>query len=293
MRLHTLHLRRRANGRAHSLFTPVRSHHLGFPGLVLDPLFEGEGDGGGGGGGVGGGNGDGAGGKTFTQEDVNRIVANRIADERRRGNIKPEEREELAALRSTVQQAELATAEKEKNWGLAKESLIKSHNAAMDSLNGTVVSLRSRLYDVTVRQRIEAAASALATDPTDISALLKDRVKFNDKDEPVVYDEHGNPAFVNGIPMTPEQMVTAYLAQPAKAHLRKATQRKPSDAGDGASGADDKPGGGDGNKTAEVVKLEKELAEAEKAAGSSHQAADITRVLSLERQLAEARKKKA
>lgn len=228
---------------------------------LMQPLMEEPGDGG------GNGNGNGDADRKFTQADLDRVVQTRLAEERRRGNIKPEEVEELANLRTFKTEKERKEAEAAQNYELAKKSLEDAHKLTVQQLTGKISSLTDRYSNLTIKQRIEATAAPSVNDPTEISALLSGRVKLDDDFNPIVLDEHNKPAFVNGVAMTVEQLVVAFLANPAKKHLLRPTQQKPPNANNGENTGDE----GDGTITdADQKELNRLKGDWDKATKNAH-----------------------
>lgn len=264
--------------------------------LMLQVLMYPEGDGGGdgsnGGGGGGGQGGSGRrdgdrgnrdGDKVFTQDELNKIVQDRINEERRRGNIRPEEREELTRLKDEAAARAVKDAEAQRNYEEAKKSLETGYQAKLTAAEQAQQRLRDRLEDVTIRQSIESIAAKSVHDASEVSTLLRTRVKLNDDLVPVVVKADGKTIeHVNGEPMTVEQLVTSFLARPDKKHLLRATQSKPAGSGEGDSTSDE-GGAGDDADSKELKALKDDYDAKFKAAQNTSNPTAITTAVTAER----------
>jgi hypothetical protein len=258
--------------------------HLAFLLYLGGILMEGEDDGGGGGGADKGDKGS-KGGKTFTQEELDAIVAREKKSVAKRYEGVDDRLKRLDELEAHEKERANKDLEDRKQYDAALKSKDEHWTGVVNQERQRTEKVLGKYKEVAVNREIENAAYKLkANNPAQVSKLLNDRVRVNEDLEVTVLGEDGEPAFINGKPMTPEQLVLAFRNDPQNKHHFAATQHKPADAdkgGDaGDDGGDDKDGG-----TPEIRKAEKALKEARELAARTHSIQHMSNVLTLERQL--------
>jgi hypothetical protein len=210
-----------------------------------------------------GGTGGGTGGadKTFTQADVDRIVGERLKEERDRkqapAGMSAEEKAEFDRLKKAENDRKQKDLEEKGRYDAALKSKDDEFETERKTWREEKQTLQSVLHERTVRAALIAAASAAgAHKPSQIADLLERRVKLTDTFTPEVLDAKGKPAFKSGEPMTVDMLVAAYLDE--EPHLRKPS-------GTGGSGSQggkstDADGASDeGIVDADVAKAQKAL----------------------------------
>lgn len=193
--------------------------------------------------------------KTYTQAEVDAMLQERLTGAIRKatGETKAQLEAELNELRSKVTKYEQTEAEKKGDYTKALQAQEKSirdeYAPKLKAHEETISGLTGKLRDRTVSQvLIAAAASGNAHAPKEVAALLDKFIALDDKFDATVVDLSGNPRFINGAPMSPEQLVAEYLQQ--HPHHVKATQQHP---GGGAGGGAAK----NGAEAGEIEQLEK------------------------------------
>jgi hypothetical protein len=107
--------------------------------------------------------------------------------------------------------------EYEKALASQRESLEKEWTPKLTAEQERATSWLSKLRENVVGLRLSDAAGKLnAVNPAQVRQLLDAHLKLDDNHDPIVVDDAGNPRFVGGKPMTPDQLVKEFLdAQPA------------------------------------------------------------------------------
>lgn len=141
---------------------------------------------------------------TFTQEDVDKIVAKRLKQvQKKYDGIDVNEYRELKGLQERVEEQELMD---RKDF----ESLLKKTKTKYDDELST---LKSQLESVKIDGAlIDAASKQKGIAPEQISKLLRDNVKLNSEGEVVISDADGQVRYTDeATPMTVEQLVSEFL----------------------------------------------------------------------------------
>lgn len=165
--------------------------------------------------------------KTFTQEELDRIVADRVARTKRQFE-KRLDGIDIDEARNILQERENAQIEKQKERG-EYEALLKQ---MADKHSQETAALKSQLERTLVDGALLSAASkANAVSPDQVSALLRSSVALSEDNTVEVYDSNGTPRYNDsGNLLSVEELVTDFLT--ANPHFVKATA-----GGAGSSGA--------------------------------------------------------
>jgi hypothetical protein len=165
--------------------------------------------------------------KTFTQEELDRIVADRIARQQRQFEKKLEgiDLDEARSLLSERQSAEI---EKQKERG-EFESILKQTVEKKDQEIGAYkAKLEQTLVDGSL---LSAAAKNGAVSPEQVSQLLRGSVSLSEDGTVEVFDKNGTPRYNDkGELLTVEELVADFLT--TNPHFVKASQ-----GGAGSAGA--------------------------------------------------------
>lgn len=165
--------------------------------------------------------------KTFTQDEVDRIVADRIARQQRQFDKKLEGID-LNEVRDLLSQREKAQMEEQKQRG-DYEAIIKQMS---DKHSERESALKSQLERTLVDGALLTAASRLnAVSPDQVSALLRSSVTLSEDNTVEVFDKNGTPRYNDsGNLLSVDELVAEFLT--ANPHFVKASA-----GGAGSSGA--------------------------------------------------------
>jgi hypothetical protein len=145
----------------------------------------------------------------LSQEDVNRIVAERVARERSKFEKK------YSGVDLDHYQTLVEAEEQRKQQELEKrgeyERLLKEQ---AEKFNGRIQQYESELHTIKVDGTLLNEASSLkAVNPNQVVQLLKGNVKLNEAGGVDVVDAEGNVRYDdNGNPLTPKALVSSFLA---------------------------------------------------------------------------------
>ena len=165
--------------------------------------------------------------KTFTQEELDRIVADRIARQQRQFDKKLEgiDLDEARSLLSERQNAEI---EKQKRAGEFENILKQTVEKKDQEINAYKQRLEQTLVDGTL---LSAAAKNNAVSPEQVSQLLRGSVSLSEDGTVEVFDKNGTPRYNDkGELLTVEELVADFLT--TNPHFVKASQ-----GGAGSAGA--------------------------------------------------------
>jgi hypothetical protein len=165
--------------------------------------------------------------KTFTQEELDRIVADRIARQQRQFDKKLEgiDLDEARSLLSERQSAEI---EKQKERGEFESILKQTVEKKDQEINAYKQRLEQTLVDGTL---LSAAAKNNAVSPEQVSQLLRGSVSLSEDGTVEVFDKNGTPRYNDqGELLTVEELVADFLT--TNPHFVKASQ-----GGAGSAGA--------------------------------------------------------
>jgi hypothetical protein len=165
--------------------------------------------------------------KTFTQEELDRIVADRVARQQRQFEKKLEgiDLDEARQLLSERQSAEI---EKQKERGEFENILKQTVEKKDQEIGAYKVRLEQTLVDGAL---LSAAAKNSAVSPEQVSQLLRGSVSLSEDGTVEVFDKNGTPRYNDkGELLTVEELVADFLT--TNPHFVKASQ-----GGAGSAGA--------------------------------------------------------
>lgn len=165
--------------------------------------------------------------KTFTQEELDRIVADRVARQQRQFEKKLEgiDLDEARQLLSERQSAEI---EKQKERGEFENILKQTVEKKDQEISAYKARLEQTLVDGTL---LSAAAKNGAVSPEQVSQLLRGSVALSEDGTVEVFDKNGTPRYNDkGELLTVEELVADFLT--TNPHFVKASQ-----GGAGSAGA--------------------------------------------------------
>jgi len=173
--------------------------------------------------------------KTFTQDELDRIVADRVAREQRKfdkklSGVDIDEAKELLA------QKEAAELERQKERGEFDNILKKT----VEKKDMEIQSYKSKLQQTLVDGAILGAASNNnAVNPNQVSQLLKTNTRLSDDGNVEVLDDNGTPRYNDsGDLLSVNEMVAEFLT--VNPHMVKASQGGTGSMGN-AGGSTQKP----------------------------------------------------
>ena len=173
--------------------------------------------------------------KTFTQEELDRIVADRVAREQRKfdkrlSGVDLDEAKELLAKK------EAAELERQKERGESDKVLKQT----VEKKDAEIQSYKSKLQQTLVDGAILGAASNNnAVNPNQVSQLLKDQTRLSDEGTVEVLDANGVPRYNDsGDLLSVNEMVAEFLT--VNPHMVKASQGGTGSMGN-AGGSTQKP----------------------------------------------------
>ena len=143
-------------------------------------------------------------GKMFTQQQLDEIVAKRVAQTKAKYSYEPDEVAELRKFRDSVEEEQL----------IKRQDFDKVLAKHKEKSSSEINSLRTELTNIKVDGALVSAASKSgAIAPDHVAALLKTQVKLDDAGKAVVIDADGNQRYTEDAePMTIEQLTEEFLA---------------------------------------------------------------------------------
>ncbi len=173
--------------------------------------------------------------KTFTQEELDRIVADRVAREQRKFEKKIAGID-LDEAKDLIAQRESAELERKKERG-EFDSILKQ---TIEKKDLEIHSYKSKLQETLVDGAILGAASNNnAVNPNQVSQLLKAYTRLSEDGMVEVLDDNGTPRYNDsGDLLSVNEMVTEFLT--ANPHMVKASQGGTGSMGN-AGGSTQKP----------------------------------------------------
>jgi len=146
--------------------------------------------------------------KMFTQEDIDKIVRDRLDRERKRFE-KKFEGVDVDAYRQLMEQQEAEQVEQQKQRG-EFEKVLKS---TVDKKDAAIQDLQSQLTQIKVDGSLLNSASARrAVNPQQVSELLRGKVRLGDTGDAEVLDSNGAVRYnEEGLPMSVDQLVEEFL----------------------------------------------------------------------------------
>ena len=173
--------------------------------------------------------------KTFTQEELDRIVADRVAREQRKFD-KRLSGVDLDEAKDLLAKKEAAELERQKERGEFDKVLKQT----VEKKDMEIQSYKSKLQQTLVDGAILGAASnSNAVNPTQVSQLLKDQTRLSDDGTVEVLDANGVPRYNDsGDLLSVNEMVAEFLT--VNPHMVKASQGGTGSMGN-AGGSTQKP----------------------------------------------------
>jgi hypothetical protein len=146
--------------------------------------------------------------KTFTQEDVDRILKDRLDRERKRFE-KKFEGVDIDRYRQLAEKEENERIEQQKQRGEFEE-ILKSTVQKKDS---TISDLQRQLTEIKVDGNLlNAASSARAINPQQVVSLLKNQVRLGETGEAEIVDNNNNVRYTDqGTAMTVNDLVKEFI----------------------------------------------------------------------------------
>lgn len=173
--------------------------------------------------------------KTFTQEEVNQILEQRLARERKRFEKQTAgiDLDEAKRALEEKQNAELEAAKQRGEF----EKVLKETVGKKDQ---TIQSLQERLHQIQVDGALlNAASSQSAVSPEQVSALLRNNIRLGDDGNVEVLDKSGTVRYNDkGELLTVNELMSEFLT--ANPHFVRATPGGSGSTG-GAGGSTQKP----------------------------------------------------
>ena len=148
--------------------------------------------------------------KTFTQEEVDRIVRERLVREQKRFE-KKYDGIDVDRYRQLLEKDEAERLEQQKQRGEFEE-ILKTTVAKKDA---QYRELQNQLTQIKVDGNLLSAASARrAINAQQVSALLRNQVRLGETGEAEVIDNNGNVKYTDaGVPMTVDELVDSFLKE--------------------------------------------------------------------------------
>lgn len=143
--------------------------------------------------------------KTFTQDELNAIVAKRVAQAQKKfDGVDIEEYNQLRQAREAQEQEQL----------LKRQEFDKVLKQTAEKKDSEIQKLRNELTTVRVDGALVNAASKLkATNPEHVARLLRENVRLDDGGQPLVLDEKGEARYNTdtGEPYTIDSLVEEFI----------------------------------------------------------------------------------
>lgn len=175
----------------------------------------------------------------FSQDEVNRIVADRVARERKKF-----ESVNIDDYQRLKQEEENRKLEAQKQRGEFEEILKEQASKYTTRISELENTLKREKVDGAL---LNTAAQLKSVAPTQVADLLKTRVRLNDLGEAEVLDDAGKPAYKDdGTPFAVKDLVSDFLAK--NPHFAA-----PSASG---TGSQSKVGGGSSSNELDITKLD-------------------------------------
>jgi len=156
--------------------------------------------------------------KMFTQDDVERIIEQRLARERKKLEKKLDGID-VDEARRLMQEKEQAEIERQKERGEFEKVL----QQVAEKKDNQIKQLNSKLYELQVDGSLINAASQMnAVNPDQVVQLLKNQTRLSEDGQVEVLDKTGTVRYNDsGVPMAVNELVNEFLT--ANPHFVKAT----------------------------------------------------------------------
>ena len=157
--------------------------------------------------------------KTFTQDELDRIVADRVAREQRKVEKKLQG-VDLDKAKQLLQEQEQLELERQKERG-EFDNILKEKLGKKDQ---EIMSMKAKLERTLVDGTLLAAASSKnAVSPEQVSQLLRGSVKLSEHGDVEILDSNGTPRYNDkGDPLSVSELVSDFLT--ANPHFVRASQ---------------------------------------------------------------------
>lgn len=157
--------------------------------------------------------------KTFTQDELDRIVADRVAREQRKVEKKLQG-VDLDKAKQLLQEQEQLELERQKERG-EFDNILKEKLGKKDQ---EIMSMKAKLEQTLVDGTLLAAASSKnAVSPEQVSQLLRGSVKLSEHGDVEILDSNGTPRYNDkGDPLSVSELVSDFLT--ANPHFVRASQ---------------------------------------------------------------------
>lgn len=227
-----------------------------------------------------------------TQDDLNSVVQSRLAAEKskweRNGVVDPAKLKELEDLQKFKADAERAELERKGQYDKALEGVNQSWATKETAWGAETKRLTDIIRQDRVTTALMVAATAHSHAPQQVAQLLAGRIQLDKDFNVTVLAEDGKtPAFHEGKPLSVDQLVVGWL-QTNKHFAKPSGTGGGSDAGRGTGDHADLTG-----IDAKIKAKETELEDAKKkAALPNRSTADLTKVMTAQRELADLQKQK-
>lgn len=146
-------------------------------------------------------------GKSFTQEELNAIVAKRVAQEQKKfEGVDLDEYKTLKQRQEEIEQEKL----------MKREEFDKVLKSTKEKYESEVTKLRTELEKTKIDGTLKSVAGKLKTaNPDHVAALLRAQVKLDDSGQPVVVDNEGNVRYNSDTAeqFTIEDLVNEFVGQ--------------------------------------------------------------------------------
>ena len=173
--------------------------------------------------------------KTFTQEELDRIVADRVARQQRKFD-KRLSGVDLDEAKDLLAKKEAAEIERQKERGEFDKVLKQTVEKKDMEIQSYKSKLQQTLVDVAI---LGAASNNNAVNPTQVSQLLKSNTRLSDDGNVEVLDDNGTPRYNDsGDLLSVNEMVAEFLT--VNPHIVKASQGGTGSMGN-AGGSTQKP----------------------------------------------------
>ena len=143
--------------------------------------------------------------KTFTQDEVNDIVAKRVGQLKNKYSYDPTEVEELRKFRESVEEEQL----------IKRQDFDKVLAKHKEKAENEITSLRGELERIKVDgSLIDSASKHKAVAPQQVAKLLKEQVRLQSDGSVVVVDSEGNPRYDDNADLyTVDKLVDEFLTE--------------------------------------------------------------------------------
>ena len=142
--------------------------------------------------------------KMFSQQQLDEIVAKRVAQTKAKYSYDPEEVNNLKAFKESVEEEQLI---KRQDF----DKVVAKHK---EKSSAEIAKLRDELTTIKVDGAlISSASKSKAVAPDHVAKLLRTQVKLDDQGSAIVIDKEGQPRYTDSAePMSIDQLTEEFLA---------------------------------------------------------------------------------